>query len=333
MLALPAHLLRDCHEQLCRCEQFSSLARLKTVFNVPELAAYRDALRDADNTRALVERTTDYLLAQDSFAGKFVIVTFLQMLVNNHVPHHTDLHTQLTRITQQIDVYLHPPATPPEGDLRADPGPARPLLSPVTDHLPGKPELLQRFQNWTVRIHVARFAQSGTGFFIQQDHVLTCAHVLVRADSEEMPLVHIYWHGADFEARVVALSPTTYPDLALLKLLSASPISHSCAECQAEVHLTDRLYTYGYTQEYPAGDPSLFTYEGQTGAPDSLLKFQGGEVRAGLSGAPLLNLQTGSVCGVVKRTRGEDTLIGGRAVPIAQVQDLLLQAGLQKLNL
>lgn len=47
-----------------------------------------------------------------------------------------------------------------------------------------------------------------------------------------------------------------------------------------------------------------------------LLTLAWSNVRPGFSGSPLLNLRTGAVCGVVKRTMGEDTLLGGRGVPI-----------------
>lgn len=46
------------------------------------------------------------------------------------------------------------------------------------------------------------------------------------------------------------------------------------------------------------------------------MKLKQGQSRPGLSGAPLLNLRTGGVCGIVKSSRDRDSDLGGRAVPI-----------------
>ncbi|HKI16631.1 MAG TPA: AAA family ATPase, partial [Isosphaeraceae bacterium] len=48
-----------------------------------------------------------------------------------------------------------------------------------------------------------------------------------------------------------------------------------------------------------------------------MLQFKNCQILPGMSGSPALNLATGSVCGVVKRSRDEDSLMGGRAVPVA----------------
>jgi hypothetical protein len=86
-----------------------------------------------------------------------------------------------------------------------------------------------------------------------------------------------------------------------------------------KVDLHDKLYSYGYTDNYRDGDSSTFESEGWTDQQKLLLKLKDGEVRHGLSGAPVLNLQTGGVCALVKRTRGVDTALGGRAVPMSTI--------------
>jgi hypothetical protein len=87
------------------------------------------------------------------------------------------------------------------------------------------------------------------------------------------------------------------------------------------VHLGDPLYAFGYMDEVPHGDSATLEYEGPSLRPDELHKLKGGQVRPGLSGAPLLNRHTGWVCGVLKRTRDRASDLGGQAIPAAAVFD------------
>ena len=43
------------------------------------------------------------------------------------------------------------------------------------------------------------------------------------------------------------------------------------------------------------------------------------QVRPGASGAPLLNIATGAICGLVKSSRGRAEAMGGRAIPVDAV--------------
>lgn len=102
-------------------------------------------------------------------------------------------------------------------------------------------------------------------------------------------------------------------DLALLKLSDSIP-THSYLGLDEAVDLGARLYSFGYTDDYPNGDSSTFEHEGFTGDNPPLIKFKAGQVRPGLSGSPLLNQRTGKICGIVKRSRDRSTDLGGRAV-------------------
>jgi hypothetical protein len=97
------------------------------------------------------------------------------------------------------------------------------------------------------------------------------------------------------------------------------------------VDLGDKLYSYGYTDNYPNGDSATFESEGEADE-QKLLKLKGGEVRHGLSGAPILNLRTGGVCGLVKLTRGVDTSMGGRAVPTSIILSQFPELSAQQKN-
>jgi hypothetical protein len=103
-----------------------------------------------------------------------------------------------------------------------------------------------------------------------------------------------------------------------LKIEQKTGVLHPCVYLHEKVDLGDELYSYGYTDNYRNGDSTTFESEGWADQ-QQLLKLKGGEVRYGLSGAPILNLRTGGVCALVKSTRGVDTVMGGRAVPTSTI--------------
>lgn len=107
-----------------------------------------------------------------------------------------------------------------------------------------------------------------------------------------------------------------YPDLALLHVTLTN---HLCVYLDIQASSGNQLYIYGYPDNFPAGDEAEFIFEGESRIDNQrfLLKFREGEARPGFNGAPLLNLNTGGVCGIVQTTRGSD--IGGRAIPTSIV--------------
>jgi Trypsin-like peptidase domain/TIR domain len=169
----------------------------------------------------------------------------------------------------------------------------------------------------TVRITLSNKPnERGTGFFVAPGTILTCAHVVENTQMNQAPIL-ISWEGQTYTASIHQFFDKTYPDLALLKIDHS--VHHPCVYLHGDAQTDDKLYSFGYTDNYPDGDPATFVCEGFTSGAQPLIRFKFGEVRAGLSGGPLLNERTGSVCGVVKRTRGPDTIMGGRAIPTAIV--------------
>jgi|GEM_PF-1940255 len=170
----------------------------------------------------------------------------------------------------------------------------------------------------------------GTGFFVAPGLILTCAHVVQIAQEQRLAVEVRTWDGqfigvgsiSTFLLEKIPLPQALpgqrpfhlYPDLALVQVAFTN---HPCVLFGAQVRSSDPLYTYGYPDNFPAGDEAEFVFEGESriDAQRFLLKFREGETRPGFSGAPLLNLRTGSVCGIVQMTRGSD--LGGRAVPIS----------------
>lgn len=75
---------------------------------------------------------------------------------------------------------------------------------------------------------------------------------------------------------------------------------------------------YGYSMINSSGDPVNLIIEGKSPVDkkntDYVLKLRDGRITPGLSGAPLLNIRTGRVCGMIKRTLSQDAELGGYAI-------------------
>jgi hypothetical protein len=166
----------------------------------------------------------------------------------------------------------------------------------------------------------------GTGFFVAENTIVTCAHVL---ESETSP-VQVQWRGQSKDATNVRRAAPGEPDLAILSIADEpSRWDHPCVLLGDKMDLNDPLYTFGHPDgDYrEGGDSATFEFEGVSYEEPStrqveLYKFSRGEVAPGLSGSPLLNQSTGKVCAVVRTTRQRESLLGGRAVPIHYLREL-----------
>ncbi|MEO0405239.1 MAG: trypsin-like peptidase domain-containing protein, partial [Bacteroidota bacterium] len=166
----------------------------------------------------------------------------------------------------------------------------------------------------TVKITVPGQVGWGTGFFVSPGKLLTCAHVVER--TAEKP-IQLWWNHKEnwAKATVTILFPEPY-DLALLELTAPTNVTPPCVYLGEEVHSRDPLYLFGYPDDGdPQGEPRTFDCDGVTGSEVASILFAKGQVRPGMSGAPLLNQRTGRVCGVVKYTRDRATDLGGGAIP------------------
>lgn len=173
----------------------------------------------------------------------------------------------------------------------------------------------------TVRIQAG--GGRGTGFFVGRGLIITCAHVVTSAEQKDD--LQITWPAQGIACRVEKVlrcpevSPENvrgqypYPDIALLTVSLRDNPSVLIGIDQPDPG--DQVYAYGYTDEYGRGDSSHFVVEGPSGGPEVLLKLKGAQVRRGMSGAPILDLHRGEICGLLKASRGVDTDLGGRAVP------------------
>jgi Trypsin-like peptidase domain/NACHT domain len=161
----------------------------------------------------------------------------------------------------------------------------------------------------------------GTGFFIASDLLVTCAHVARSAS------VVIETHsGRSIDGTVVERAPVEFgdgtwplPDIALIEVSAPSTAVLDLALPTADV--PHHLMTLGFTIG-PADTPTLTGERPAFAGTEPLgrervVKLTGCQLGAGMSGAPLLDRDTGQVVGIVKRTRDLNGALGGWAIPVS----------------
>jgi hypothetical protein len=152
---------------------------------------------------------------------------------------------------------------------------------------------------------------AGTGFFVAPKLVLTCSYVIRDRNQSE---VQVHWNEQVYSARILKDFPKGGDDIDLA-LLQIDLSDHPCIYLLDGAIPSDTLYTYGYSRILPDGDTATFELEGRGDKRGSRLKFKAGQVRIGMGGAPLLNIRTGGVCGIVEVTFDPDNVSGGMGIP------------------
>ncbi len=144
-----------------------------------------------------------------------------------------------------------------------------------------------------------------------------CRSTVVRESRSQSVQVYCQGRGEFIEAVLDQILPEPF-DLALLRLTHPN-LNSSCVYLDKSVQPNDPLYSYGYSDILPDGDPVTLYCEGISGGEVPFIKFKAGQVRPGLSGSPLLNLRTRKVCGIVKFTRDRTTDLGGGGIPTSLI--------------
>ena len=155
----------------------------------------------------------------------------------------------------------------------------------------------------------------GTGFFVAPGLMLTCAHVVRKAVDWQVTVFYPAQQKTLLATVQAKADDGKTLDLALIELVE--PLSdHPCVLLDEEpVAIGQALYSYGYLESYTNAAPVHLVNEGLTGDTPPLLKLQGAQIEKGISGAALLNLKTGKICGMVKETRAAGFDLGGGAIP------------------
>src|SRR5438132_1940622 len=158
--------------------------------------------------------------------------------------------------------------------------------------------LYELLHNCIVKVTVSG-KHEGTGFFVAPGQILTCAHVVETAQKKNMP-VEVVWNAQPISVQKQDIRDALYPDLALLQV---NVSNHPCVLLHGEAEPYSKLYSYGYPDIEPQGASTTFDCEGWVGSQQEVLRLKEGQVRPGMSGSPVLNEQTGSICGIVQWTR------------------------------
>jgi hypothetical protein len=170
----------------------------------------------------------------------------------------------------------------------------------------------------TVKVHAG--SKRGSGFFGSPKCVFTCEHTISETVNDSIKVV---WQGNDYPAYVLTSDPEN--DVAVLRVsVEGNPLNHRCAFLHAAVRQGDPLFVRGFPESHNTEyfeDSIRFEFEGYTGDGKSLLKLTGGQAVPGFSGAPVLNLRTGAVCGILRTSRDPFSNLGGRASSVSSLLD------------
>lgn len=181
-------------------------------------------------------------------------------------------------------------------------------------------------------VRVTGGAAPGAGFFVAPGKVLTCAHVIadgtalvVRWERDGQPTLEAQVSGrvtvlADRGRPIPALD-CDYPDVAVLEIEGLD--GHPCVSIDPEWPWPeDSFQVFGYPEEGGAVQltPARLTYRGTHGTlPTAYLDLASDTIKRGMSGAAVLNLRSGSVCGLVVASKHPAHPDGALAVPWSAV--------------
>ena len=174
----------------------------------------------------------------------------------------------------------------------------------------------------------------GTAFFVAPGYAVTAAHVVSGADGLPVLLSEgpDRWSGHVADVRpplageIASESPYPAPDIALIKIDDGP--EHACALLGRQfpdtgVWVMARGHTRTFDQQAVTAETESFRLTGTLETPDpgcTLLKLGLGEVTQGMSGAPVLELGTGNVIGMLRTSRKLGSNLGGWVVPAGLIR-------------
>jgi Trypsin-like peptidase domain len=178
----------------------------------------------------------------------------------------------------------------------------------------------------------------GAGFFIAPGKVLTCVHVIgdgaalvVRWERDGQPALQAPVSGrvamlADRGRPIPALD-CDYPDIAVLQVDGLA--GHPCVRIDPDwPSQDDSFQAFGFPEEGGAVQltPARLTYRGTHGTlPTAYLDLASDTIKPGMSGAAVLNLRSGAVCGVVVASKHPAHPDGALAIPWSAIDTDLVQ--------
>jgi hypothetical protein len=168
----------------------------------------------------------------------------------------------------------------------------------------------------TVRVGPGN-GKGGTGFFIDEDLILTCHHVVKNLEDGDIKA----FAAGNVERDVKHVDRAPELDLALLHLAPSTTMVQNAVLLLGKFD-GGRVVTYGFPKddftpadtleprEYKASKQTLL--EGQLNG----FRLSDGNVASGQSGGPMMDLATGTVVGIVRYSLSLRGVVGGGAIPL-----------------
>lgn len=178
-------------------------------------------------------------------------------------------------------------------------------------------------------VSVTAPASQGSGFFIDKNTILTCAHIV---RNQALELVKIDYGGRQYPVVSCTIGPDL--DIAMIEVGNEDVevfATYLDSECEPE----DEFYIYSYPLNGSDAPILSVQYQGDS-EPGDIIVFSGVGVPTGqgLSGSPVLNKRTRKVCGIVQvqrpRSYQNKSSIDGEAVTVEAI--FKKHPELQKLN-
>lgn len=177
----------------------------------------------------------------------------------------------------------------------------------------------------------------GTAFFVAPEYALTCSHVVRGRVGLQVRLAGPAgsWSGHVVDAHPALgagreLPEGLYPapDVALVRVEpggapTCALLAGGAVDLRAEVVV--RGYTASFDQNSVTAESGTFSVDGRLETPDpacTLIKIGQGQVLLGMSGAPVLDLSSGEVIGVLRTSRDTRSDLGGWVVPADLIRRL-----------
>lgn len=194
------------------------------------------------------------------------------------------------------------------------------------------PESLKRvrdlLKDCTAEVRAGK-GRTGTGFFITDRHLLTCAHVAGLKKGAEVEVTVL--GRAARRATVIDLMPDpAHGDLALLEAERAADVPQPAAVLDRNIGDDVKYYAVGYPFDEQLHSTGLLevpytgsAFLGRDSPVVDLLKLHAGgaTIVGGLSGSPILSSESGAVVAIMQYSVNHSGDLGGGAIPIARAAE------------
>ncbi|GIF03719.1 VMAP-C domain-containing protein [Actinoplanes siamensis] len=166
----------------------------------------------------------------------------------------------------------------------------------------------------------------GSGFFIAPHTVATCAHVAGAVGAA----VTVRWQDRSLRGVVRWASPlggrmARYPDMAVVEVEPFDGVHPSVWLDDHRPGSKAELVAWGHARAYPS-EPDAAPVSARFtngGAYQDMIRLTHDEIEPGMSGGPVLNTQTGGVCGITKAARHKGEPAGGVAIPVRALREIM----------